>query len=93
MARVYGRVHIKDSDEPLDGEIRFEPRELAVIRNGVLIAKNSAGMHVTLNKGKFSVDLAPDEYYVYLSNHRMEIEVPMVNEITLKELLQVRYEQ
>lgn len=92
MTRVYGRVYVKDTDESFSGEILFEPVKLAYFKDRVLWTIPAHRLYLD-EQGRFEVDLLPERYYVYLNNTKVEIEVPMVNEITLKELLPLDYEK
>jgi len=92
MARVYGKVQLKYTNEALAGTIMFEPKPIAYIHENVLFMRNSY-TQVLDGDGGFDIDVAPGEYYVHINNGVREIEVPMVNEITLKELLKISYPQ
>ena len=88
MARVYGRVQYKANGEALIGAIAFEPKPLAYISENILWAKNAYVQKLNPNGG-FDIDVAPGQYYVHINGCQREVEVPMVNEITLKELFRV----
>lgn len=92
MARVYGRVYVKNTDESFSGEILFEPVEFAYFKDRVMWCKPAHRLLLD-DEGRFEVDLLPDKYYVTLNDARVEITVPMVNQITLKELLPLDYEK
>jgi len=87
MARVYGRIQGKDTKLPLQGEIRFEPRELWYIVDDVAYA--NFGYVVELDeRGAFEVDVAPGEYNLCLLTGVWQVEVPAVNKILIKDLLE-----
>ncbi len=92
MTRVYGRVHFKNSEEPIKGAIIFEPRDLVFTKQKVLFAYPTY-MRTLDDNGYFEVDIRPAKYFVHLHQAKLEVDVPMVNEVTLRELLQVRYQR
>ena len=90
MTRVTATFDVKNKSEPFKGVAMFSPREVWRDKDGMLIANPS--YYVPITDGKLDVDLFPAEYYLYVADVRLEFYVPMVNHITLKELLHVRYQ-
>jgi hypothetical protein len=90
MARVYGRVQVQGTQMAYRGDIFFEPKQLGYISNNQLYA-NFAYRQTLTEDGSFDLDIFPAEYFVHLDESTMEVTVPAVNEVTLKELLKIRY--
>lgn len=92
MARVYGRVQVQGTQSAFRGEILFEPVSLGYVVDNVLYA-NFAYREVMGEEGQFEVDVFPGDYFVHLADATLEVTVPPVNEVTLRELLKVRYDR
>ncbi len=90
MALVSGRIHVRNTDKPYAGEIIFEPRYLGYLKKGTLYANPAYACEFD-DDGCFEISVLPAEYFVHLASNVFEIEVPVINGITLKELLEVKH--
>jgi hypothetical protein len=91
MTMLYGRIKDKHTGLAVQGEIYLEPELLAYeLEDGTLLA-NKTYTIVLDRDGDFATDVAPQKYWLCLSDARLLIEVPNQAEVSLKELVSVRY--